>query len=204
MKKLNSLAIESGKYLSNILPFDCVQILDNEVICTVQPQHVSFVLAFLKDHANCQYKVLTAITGTDYPERLDRFEVSYELLSVKFNNRLRVKTYVNEVGSIESVTSIYNSANWWEREVWDMFGIFFSNHPDLRRILTDYGFEGYPLRKDFPLSGYVEVRYDDTVKRVVCEPLELAQEFRSFNFESPWSKSVDQISTTTYTKTLGT
>jgi NADH dehydrogenase (ubiquinone) Fe-S protein 3 len=131
MKKLNSLAIESGKYLSNVLPFDCVQILDNEVICTVQPQHISFVLAFLKDHSNCQYKVLTAITGTDYPERLDRFEVSYELLSVKFNNRLRIKTYVNEVGSIESATSVYNSANWWEREVWDMFGVFFSNHPDL-------------------------------------------------------------------------
>jgi NADH/F420H2 dehydrogenase subunit C len=145
---------------------------------------------------NCQYKVLTAITGTDYPERIDRFEVSYELLSLKFNNRLRVKTSINEVGSLESITKVYSSANWWEREIWDMFGIFFSNHPDLRRILTDYGFEGYPLRKDFPLSGYVEVRYDDTVKRVVCEPLELAQEFRSFNFESPWSKSIDQISNT--------
>jgi len=146
--------------------------------------------------------VLTAITGTDYPERIDRFEVSYELLSLKFNNRLRVKTSINEVGSLESITKVYNSANWWEREVWDMFGIFFSNHPDLRRILTDYGFEGYPLRKDFPLSGYVEVRYDDTVKRVVCEPLELAQEFRSFNFESPWSKSVDQISNTKTKKIL--
>jgi NADH/F420H2 dehydrogenase subunit C len=196
MKELNNLSLESGKYLSRILPVDCVQVLNNEVICTVQPQHILFVLTFLRDHANCQYKVLTAITGTDYPERIDRFEVSYELLSLKFNNRLRVKTSINEVGSLESITKVYSSANWWEREVWDMFGIFFSNHPDLRRILTDYGFEGYPLRKDFPLSGYVEVRYDDTVKRVVCEPLELAQEFRSFNFESPWSKSIDQISNT--------
>jgi NADH/F420H2 dehydrogenase subunit C len=173
-----------------------VQVLNNEVICTVQPKHIVFVLSFLRDHVNCQYKVLSAITGTDYPERVDRFEISYELLSIQFNNRLRIKTSINEVGSLESVTNIYNSANWWEREVWDMFGVFFSNHPDLRRILTDYGFEGYPLRKDFPLSGYVEVRYDDTVKRVVCEPLELAQEFRSFNFESPWSKSIDQISNT--------
>jgi len=196
MKELNNLSLESGKYLSRILPIDCVQVLNNEVICTVQPQHIFFVLTFLRDHANCQYKVLTAITGTDYPERIDRFEVSYELLSLKFNNRLRVKTSINEVGSLESITKVYSSANWWEREVWDMFGIYFSNHPDLRRILTDYGFEGYPLRKDFPLSGYVEVRYDDTVKRVVCEPLELAQEFRSFNFESPWSKSIDQISNT--------
>ena len=129
---------------------------------------------------------------------------SYELLSIKFNSRLRVKTSINEVGSVESATKIFNSANWWEREVWDMFGIFFSNHPDLRRILTDYGFEGYPLRKDFPLSGYVEVRYDDTVKRVVCEPLELAQEFRSFNFESPWSKSIDQISNTETKKLTNT
>tara|TARA_B100000780_G_scaffold224410_1_gene163518 strand:+ start:2944 stop:3291 length:348 start_codon:yes stop_codon:yes gene_type:complete len=115
-----------------------------------------------------------------------------------------VKTSVNEVGSVESVTKVFNSANWWEREIWDMFGVFFSNHPDLRRILTDYGFEGYPLRKDFPLSGYVEVRYDDIVKRVVCEPLELAQEFRSFNFESPWSKSADQISNTETKKLTNT
>jgi len=202
MKKINKLALESGKYLTSVLPFDSVQVLDSEVICTVQPQHVPFVFSFLKNHNNCQYKVLTAITGTDYPERTDRFEISYELLSLKFNNRVRIKTYVNEMGSIETITNVYSSANWWEREVWDMLGVFFSKHPDLRRILTDYGFEGYPLRKDFPLSGYVEVRYDDAVKRVVCEPLELAQEFRSFNFESPWSKSADQISNVVSKKNL--
>jgi NADH:ubiquinone oxidoreductase subunit C len=121
-------------------------------------------------------------------------------LSVKLNCRLRVKTFAHESGTVESASGIFNSANWWEREIWDMLGLFFSNHPDLRRILTDYGFEGYPLRKDFPLTGYVEVRYDDTAKRVICEPLELSQEFRSFKFESPWAKPIDEISNTTVIK----
>ena len=200
MIEINYLSLESCKYLFSMLPFDCVEVLNNEVICNVKPQYLVFVLEFLQGHTNCQYKVLTAISGTDYPEKLDRFELSYELLSLKYNSRLRIKTYVNEVGSIESVTSIFNSANWWEREIWDMFGVFFSNHPDLRRILTDYGFEGHPLRKDFPLSGYVEVRYDDSVKRVVCEPLELSQEFRLFDFESSWSNAKDQISTSLISK----
>ena len=200
MKEINYLSLESSKYLFSMLPFDCVEVLNNEVICNVKPEYLVFVLEFLQGHTNCQYKVLTAISGTDYPEKLDRFELSYELLSLKYNARLRIKTYVNEVGSIESVTSIFNSANWWEREIWDMFGVFFSNHPDLRRILTDYGFEGHPLRKDFPLSGYVEVRYDDSVKRVVCEPLELSQEFRLFDFESSWSNAKDQISTSLISK----
>jgi NADH/F420H2 dehydrogenase subunit C len=200
MKKLNTTALKSGKYLKSILPLDSVQVLDNEIICVVQSKHAMFVLAFLKDHINCQYKMLTAITGTDYPERFARFEVSYELLSIKYNTRLRIKTFANEKVSLQSACIVYSSANWWEREIWDMFGLYFTNHPDLRRILTDYGFEGSPLRKDFPLSGYVEVRYDDTVKRVVCEPLELAQEYRSFKFESPWSKSVDHISNALYKK----
>lgn len=114
----------------------------------------------------------------------------YNLLSVRYNARIRVKTYTDELTPIESATCLYNSANWFEREAWDMFGIFFANHPDLRRILTDYGFEGHPFRKDFPLSGYVEVRYDDELRRVVSEPVEMTQEFRRYDFSSPW----DQLS----------
>jgi NADH dehydrogenase (ubiquinone) Fe-S protein 3 len=194
IKNLNQV---SGKYITTLLPFDCVRVLKNEIVCIVQPHHLSFVLAFLKKHTNCQYKVLTSITGTDYPERFDRFEIAYELLSLRFNHRVRIKTYIKEKGSIESAVKEYSSANWWEREIWDMLGVFFSNHPDLRRILTDYGFEGHPLRKDFPLSGYVEVHYDETVKRIVCEPLELAQGFRLYNFESPWYKSLFHTSNST-------
>jgi NADH dehydrogenase (ubiquinone) Fe-S protein 3 len=108
------------------------------------------------------------------------------MLSLTFNSRLRIKIFVNEVTSVDSIVPLFCNANWWEREVWDLFGIYFQNHPDLRRILTDYGFEGYPMRKDFPLSGYVEVRYDQTKKRIVVEPVELAQEFRAFSYETPW------------------
>lgn len=119
---------------------------------------------------------------------MNRFEVIYNLLSLRFNTRIRVKTYTDELTPIDSVTGIYKSANWLEREVWDMYGVFFANHPDLRRILTDYGFQGHPQRKDFPLSGYVELRYDDEKKRVVCEPLEFAQEFRKFDLRAPWER----------------
>jgi NADH/F420H2 dehydrogenase subunit C len=126
------------------------------------------------------------ITAVDYPTKTERFEVVYNLLSLQYNTRVRIKTQVSELTPLESLVPLYNSASWWERETWDMFGIFFSNHPDLRRILTDYGFEGHPLRKDFPLSGYVEVRYDDSEKRVLTEALELTQDFRYFDFASPW------------------
>jgi NADH-quinone oxidoreductase subunit C len=129
------------------------------------------------------------MTAVDYPSRKDRFDVVYNLLSVRFNTRIRVKVIINEFQSLESITSIYSAAGWFERETWDMFGIFFINHPDLRRILTDYGFEGYPLRKDFPLSGYIEVRYNESKKRVVYEKLMLPQEFRLFTFETPWDKN---------------
>ena len=122
----------------------------------------------------------------DFPSKTQRFEIVYNLLSIQHNSRIRIKTLVDEITPVDSLVEIYNSANWWERETWDMFGIFFSNHPDLRRILTDYGFEGHPLRKDFPLSGFVEVRYDDSEKRVITEPIEMTQEFRYFDFSSPW------------------
>ena len=158
----------------------------NETILYVDPQYLVPFLYFLRDHINTQYKILIDVTAVDYPSRVLRFEVVYNLLSVHYNARIRIKSCVDEITPISSSTRVYSSAGWWEREVWDMFGIFFSNHPDLRRILTDYGFEGHPLRKDFPLTGYVEVRYDDSEKRVIAEPLELSQEFRYFDFASPW------------------
>ena len=163
-----------------------VTLQKNEISVSIYPQYVLPFFTFLKDHTQTQYKVLIDVTAVDYPSREQRFEVVYNLLSIHHNSRLRIKTSVDEITPVDSLVSLYNSANWWERETWDMFGIFFANHPDLRRILTDYGFEGHPLRKDFPLSGFVEVRYDDSEKRVLTEPLEMTQEFRSFDFASPW------------------
>lgn len=165
-----------------------VTISKGEMTILVKNEYVKETLHFLRDHTNCQFKSLMEITAVDYPERNQRFEVVYMLLSVKYNSRVIVKTLVDEMTPINSVVSIYSSAGWYEREVWDLFGIYFANHPDLRRILTDYGFEGHPMRKDFPLSGYVEVRYDDERKRVITEPLEMTQEFRSFDFLSPWEQ----------------
>jgi NADH dehydrogenase (ubiquinone) Fe-S protein 3 len=131
------------------------------------------------------------VCGVDYPHRLDRFEVVYNLLSLTHNSRIRVKTYTDEVKPVPSSCEVYPGNNWFEREAYDMYGIYFQNHPDLRRILTDYGFEGYPLRKDFPLTGYSEVRYDEEKKRIVYEPLELAQAFRYFDYQSPWDQTGD-------------
>ena len=144
------------------------------------------VLAFLRDDANCHFKCLADLCGVDYPERSERFEIVYNLLSHRHNLRIRIKTTTDEDTPAPSVTGLFSSAVWFEREAWDLYGIFFSDHPDLRRLLTDYGFEGYPMRKDFPLTGYVEVRYDDEQKRVVYEPVCLTQEFRSFDYLSPW------------------
>lgn len=146
------------------------------------------LLKFLKNNSLLQFKTLISITAVDYPENKNRFEVNYFLLSYKLNTRLIIKVYTNDTTPIPSITSIYSGANWYEREVWDLFGVFFSNHPDLRRILTDYGFEGFPFRKDFPQTGFVEVRYDDQKKYVLYEPLEITQEFRSFDFLSPWTQ----------------
>jgi len=143
---------------------------------------------FLNKHTNLQFKQLMDLWGVDYLGRNLRFGVLYNFLSVKYNVRIILKTHIKQDTGLMSLSSIYNSANWLEREVWDMYGIFFFNHSDLRRILTDYGFEGFPLRKDFPLSGYTEVRYDDEQKRVVLEPIEVTQEFRYFDFTSPWEK----------------
>ena len=144
------------------------------------------VLTFLRDDSQCQFTMLADVCGADYPEREKRFDVVYHLLSVKQNRRIRVKVQTDEDTPVPSVTGVFSSANWFERETWDLYGVFFSDHPDLRRIMTDYGFDGHPLRKDFPLTGYVEVRYDDAQGRVVYEPVNLTQEFRSFDFMSPW------------------
>ena len=144
------------------------------------------VLKFLRDDKSCQFEVLIDICGVDWPARANRFDLVYHLLSPRLNQRIRVKLMTDETTPVPSTVGVYSASNWFEREAYDMYGILFSGHPDLRRLLTDYGFQGYPLRKDFPLTGYVEVRYDDEQKRVVYEPVELTQEFRSFDFESPW------------------
>ena len=144
------------------------------------------VLTFLRDDPSCQFVSIIDICGADYPSRSKRFDVVYHLLSPRKNVRVRVKVQTDEETPVPSVTGVYPGADWFEREAYDLYGILFSGHPDLRRLLTDYGFDGHPLRKDFPLTGFVEVRYDDEAKRVVYEPVELKQEFRNFDFLSPW------------------
>ena len=157
-----------------------------ELTVTVAPHAIVRVLSFLRDDVNFQFRQLMDVCGVDHPEREKRFDVVYNLLSLTHNRRIRVKVMTDEHEPVPTVTGVFSSANWWEREAWDMFGILFADHPDLRRMLCDYGFDGHPLRKDFPLTGYVEVRYDNERKRVVYEPVKLDQEFRNFDFLSPW------------------
>ena len=158
----------------------------NELTITVVREKIVEVMMFLRDDANCKFVQLSDVCGVDYPEREERFEVVYHLLSMHHNYRIRVKVTTDEETTVPSVVGVYPSANWYERETWDMYGIMFDGHPDLRRLLSDYGFQGHPLRKDFPLTGYVEVRYSEEEKRVVYEPVKLTQEFRTFDFMSPW------------------
>jgi NADH-quinone oxidoreductase subunit C len=179
---------ELGDYIANAMSdavFD-VRIDHEELTVRVQRSQLLELLKFLRDDSNCQFRYLVDIAGVDYPSEDERFEVVYNLLSVKQNQRVRVKVTTDEETPVPSASGLFSTANWYEREVWDLYGVLFSGHPDLRRILTDYGFEGHPMRKDFPLTGYVEVRYDDLQKRVVYEPVKLVQEFRSFDFMSPW------------------
>ncbi len=177
-----------GEYIAGALPEEVLQteLALDELAIDVKRDAIVKVLTFLRDDVNCQFKQLLDVCGVDYPEREYRFDVVYHLLSLTHNNRIRVKVQTDEATPVPSVTGLFACANWWEREAWDLFGIYFSGHPDLRRILTDYGFEGHPLRKDFPMTGFVEVRYDDEQKRVVYEPVKLPQEMRSFDFLSPW------------------
>lgn len=157
-----------------------------ELTITVGINDIVEVLGFLRSDVQCQFVSFIDLSGVDYPYRAKRFDVVYHLLSPRQNNRIRVKVSTDESTPVPSVTGVFPGADWFEREAYDLYGILFSGHPDLRRLLTDYGFEGHPLRKDFPLTGFVEVRYDDEAKRVVYEPVELKQEFRSFDFMSPW------------------
>lgn len=161
-----------------------------EIIIDVKHNNLKNVIFFLKDHENCLFKLLIDIVVIDFPENKNRFKIVYNLCSVKYNLRIKVVCYINETTPIQSITNIFKAAGWIEREIWDMYGIYFDHHPDLRRILTDYGFEGHPLRKDFPLTGYKEVRYDDSQKRVILEQLELSQEFRVFSLKSPWQHKI--------------
>ncbi len=157
-----------------------------ELTLVVDAGRIVHVLTFLRDDRPCLFKCLMDVCGVDYPGRTRRFDVVYHLLSLVHNLRIRVKVKTDEETPVPSVVKVFRAANWFEREVWDMYGVMFSDHPDLRRILTDYGFEGHPLRKDFPLTGFVELRYSEEEKRVVYEPVKLAQDFRRFDFMSPW------------------
>jgi len=176
------------EHIVNALSQDVVaaEIIHDELCVTVSRPTIVKALTRLRDDPNCAFTCLIDICGVDWPAREQRFDVVYNLLSVKQNLRVRVKVHTDEDTPVPSVTQVYSAAGWFEREAWDLYGIYFSDNPDLRRLLTDYGFEGHPLRKDFPLTGFVEVRYDDEQKRVVYEPVTLQQEFRAFDFLSPW------------------
>lgn len=177
-----------GLYILNCFRkgINSVVVKDDLLILNVDKKFLRILLNYLKLSTTLRFSQLLDIWCTDYPTRKERFEINYMVLSLKLNKRIVVRISCSESDQVESVTSVYNSAGWLEREVWDMYGVYFVGHADLRRILTDYGFEGFPMRKDFPLSGYVEVRYDDGEKRVLQEPIEVQQEFRLFNFASPW------------------
>jgi NADH-quinone oxidoreductase subunit C len=172
---------------------DEVDVRLGELMLVVKRDGVVRVLKHLRDDPACLFKMLVDICGVDYPERAERFDVVYNLLSLKHNRRIRVKVRTNETEPVPSVVSLFNAAGWYERETWDLYGVAFSDHPDLRRLLTDYGFDGHPLRKDFPLTGHVEVRYDDEQKRVVYDKVKLQQDFRSFDFLSPWEGMTRQL-----------
>ena len=177
-----------GEKVAAAFPQDVLrrEIAHDELMVGVHREAIVRVLQFLRDDPDCRFGILVDICGVDYPERAERLEVVYNLLSLTHNRRIRLKVTTDEQTPVPSATPIYSAAGWFERECWDLLGVYFADHPDLRRILTDYGFEGHPLRKDFPLTGYVEVRYDEEQKRVVYEPVKLKQEFRSFDFLSPW------------------
>jgi NADH-quinone oxidoreductase subunit C len=188
--KLQALAEHISAELSDALI--ATELRRDELSARIEREALPRVLRFLRDDPRCAFTVLCDICGVDYPDRPLRFELVYNLLSMSLNQRIRLKLETDEEHPVPSAVALFSSACWWEREAWDLFGIYFADHPDLRRILTDYGFEGHPLRKDFPLTGYVEMRYDEDQKAVVYEPVRLQQEFRNFDFLSPW-EGIDKI-----------
>jgi NADH-quinone oxidoreductase subunit C len=188
--KLQALAEHVSAALPAVLTANAIR--HGELCIRVERELLPRALRFLRDDPQCRFTVLCDICGVDYPDRPRRFEVVYNLLSMSQNRRIRIKVDTDEEHPVPSAVGLFSSAGWWEREAWDLFGIYFAGNPDLRRILTDYGFDGHPLRKDFPLTGYVEMRYDEQQKRVVYEPLRLPQEFRSFDFLSPW-EGMDKV-----------
>lgn len=177
-------------YLKKIFPQSFTYILNGELFVKIASFDLKNFITFLNLHTQSQYKILSDICATDFPWKKNRFELFYNLLSITFNSRITVITSIKEQDSIESIQDIYKVASWFERELWDMFGIFFSNHTDLRRILTDYGFKGHPLRKDFPLTGFIEVRYFHIEKRILVEEVSLTQDYRTFYFNNTWSKNI--------------
>ena len=179
LENILSTIEENCKINDGFIKFEQIQI-------SINPDELISILEFLKDNDVCQFRQLTDIAGVDFPERQNRVDIVYHFLSFKNNARIRVKIEIRENEAIQSITQIFPAANWFEREAFDMYGIQFTDHPDLRRILTDYGFEGYPLRKDFPLTGNVEVRYDEMEKKVIYEPVKLQQDYRDFDIQSPW------------------
>ncbi len=181
---LNDLAAHIAEKLGAVVTDS--RITYGELTITVGAADIVKAATFLRDDGRCRFVSIIDVCGADYPSRARRFDVVYHLLSPKQNVRIRVKVQADEETLVPSITGVYPGADWYERETYDLYGVLFSGHPDLRRILTDYGFEGHPLRKDFPLTGFVEVRYDDEAKRVIYEPVELKQEFRNFDFLSPW------------------
>jgi len=186
MSKITEVAKEAIKKKCNP-----IEISDdfNQLQISISADQILDVVDFIKNDEACEFRQITDIAGVDFPDRQKRFDVIYHFLSFKHNSRLRIKIIIGEDESIPSITSIFPAANWFEREAFDMYGIQFKDHPDLRRILTDYGFEGYPLRKDFPLSGNVEIRYDEIDKKIIHEPVNLQQDFRSFDIQSPWERT---------------
>lgn len=182
----NKLLIKSLKLFSKIIPIKSFCSYKNETSIYVSLEFVEFVLIFLKLNTFTQYKILSSICAVDYFFNKFRFEICYDLLSITYNNRIKIKIYTDELTSVCSIEKVYRSANWYECEIWDMFGVFFFNHSNLKRILTDYGFIGNPLRKDFPLSGFIEIKYNENKKKILSEPLEFSQEYRTFNYYNPW------------------
>ena len=176
-------------YLKKLFPQTIAYVINGELIIKVPCKKIKNILNFLKNHTQSQFKILSDICAVDYPWKKNRFEIIYNILSIAYNTRLTLILFLEEKSTVDSIVSIYSAAGWFEREIWDMFGIFFLGHHDLRRILTDYGFKGHPLRKDFPLTGFIEVRYVSNEKRILAEEVSLAQDYRTFYFNNNWNKT---------------